>query len=360
MSAIEIAHLYKSFGSHQVLNDVSLHIRHGEFVAVLGPSGCGKTTLLRTIAGFEPVDSGTITLGDKTVSSPEKHLPPEQRQLAIVFQNYALWPHMSVEENVAYSLKVQGVKSAERQQRTANALMQVGLENFASRRPADLSGGQRQRVALARCLVAQPNVVLLDEPLANLDVHLRAAMEEEFAHFHRQTGATLLYITHDQQEAMAIADRVVVMDAGRVMQFAAPQTLYLEPANEMVAKFIDDGRVIEVENIRPCGGGIAEATLLGVTYRLRASLEQRSQSRGKVSLHAASLRQATNDEPSFSTIIKRIVFRGAYSQLDVQPDGAPESLLSLHLVDVSQLRVGDRLQLTLNDGWILPHCESSY
>jgi iron(III) transport system ATP-binding protein len=354
MSAIDIAHLTKTYASQTVLDDVSLHIRHGEFVAVLGPSGCGKTTLLRTIAGFEPVDGGTITLGNNTVSSPEHHVAPEQRQLAIVFQNYALWPHMSVEENVAYSLKVNGIPTAERRLRTPAALEQVGLGEFASRRPADLSGGQRQRVALARCLVAKPSVVLLDEPLANLDVHLRASMEEEFTNFHRHTGATLLYITHDQQEAMAIADRVVVMNAGKVMQFATPQTLYLEPANEMVAKFIDDGRVIEVEDIRPAEGGTADVNLLGVTYRLRASPRQRAQRNGKICLHAASVRAAREDEKGFSTTIKRITYRGGYSQLDAEPDGAPGQWLSLHLTDVKRLDVGDSLRLTLNDGWLIP------
>lgn len=223
MSAIQISHLSKSFATQPVLNDVSLHIRPGEFVAVLGPSGCGKTTLLRTVAGFEPVNSGTITVGDRLFSSPDVHVQPEKRELGIVFQNYALWPHMSVEENVAYSLKVVGMDRNERRVRTQEALTLVGLREFATRRPSDLSGGQRQRVALARCLVTRPGVVLLDEPLANLDVHLRAAMEEEFSRFHQHTGATLLYITHDQQEAMSLADRVVVMNEGRVMQFATPQ-----------------------------------------------------------------------------------------------------------------------------------------
>ncbi len=354
MSSIEISQLSKSFDGHKVLDQVSLQVEHGEFVAVLGPSGCGKTTLLRTIAGFEQVDHGSIKIGDKTVSTPQRHLPPEHRHLAIVFQNYALWPHMSVEENVAYSLKVDGVSAFERAQRTACALDQVGLGDFGKRRPADLSGGQRQRVALARCLIAQPSVVLLDEPLANLDVHLRAAMEDEFAHFHRHTGATLLYITHDQQEAMAIADRVVVMDAGKVMQFATPQTLYLEPANEMVARFIDDGRIIEAENIRPCGDGSANVTLFNVEYLVRASAGQRAMARGKVCVHAASLREARDDEPGFGCIIKRITYRGGYSQLDIEPDGATSERLSLHLEDIRGLKVRDRLRVTLKDGWVIP------
>ncbi len=353
MSAIEIKHLSKSFGPQRVLQDVTLHIQHGEFVAVLGPSGCGKTTLLRTLAGFETIDDGTITVGDRLYSSASSHLPPEKRQLGIVFQSYALWPHMSVAENIAYSLKVNGVAAAERQQRTHSALELVGLSGYGKRNPADLSGGQRQRVALARCLVARPEVVLLDEPLANLDVHLRAAMEEEFARFHRHSGATLLYITHDQHEAMAIADRVVVMDAGRVMQFATPQTLYREPANEMVARFIDDGRVIAVSDVEPDHQGYAWVTLLGVRLRLRARHDQPVTPQAKVCLHAADLRLARDDEPGFAVRIQRLIYRGGYSQLDTEPE-AGGGRLTLHLTDAQQLRCGDRLMLTADDGWVIP------
>ncbi len=241
MAAISLTGLSKAFGAQPVLDAVSLQINQGEFVAVLGPSGCGKTTLLRLLAGFETLDSGEIRIGERQVAADGLHLPPEARELGVVFQNYALWPHMTVAENVGYSLKVNGVARAERELRTTQALTLVGLDRFADRRPADLSGGQRQRVALARCLVARPTLVLLDEPLANLDVHLRATMEEEFRRFHRHSGATLLYITHDQREAMALADRIVVLEHGRVMQFASPQTLWREPANEMVATFIDEG-----------------------------------------------------------------------------------------------------------------------
>ncbi|MFS2221230.1 ABC transporter ATP-binding protein [Pantoea sp. B65] len=353
MSEIIIKQLSKSFASQAVLQDVTLHIQHGEFVAVLGPSGCGKTTLLRTLAGFETIDSGSISVGDRLYSSANTHLPPEKRQLGIVFQSYALWPHMSVAENIAYSLKVSGVATNERRQRTQSALELVGLEGFAERNPADLSGGQRQRVALARCLVARPQVVLLDEPLANLDVHLRAAMEEEFARFHHHSGATLLYITHDQQEAMAIADRVVVMDAGRVMQFASPRTLYREPACEMVARFIDDGRVIDVTDIEPDHNGYAWVTLLGVRLRLRARAEQPVAPRGKVCLHAADLRLAHEDEAGFAVRIQRLIYRGGYSQLDVEPED-DSCRLTLHLTDAQQLRCGDRLMLTADDGWVIP------
>ncbi|RJT40144.1 ABC transporter ATP-binding protein [Rahnella woolbedingensis] len=354
MSAIQISHLSKSFTTQPVLNDVSLHIRHGEFVAVLGPSGCGKTTLLRTIAGFEPVNSGTITVGDRLFSSPDIHVAPEKRELGIVFQNYALWPHMSVEENVAYSLKVAGVDRNERRTRTQDALTLVGLGDYATRRPSDLSGGQRQRVALARCLVTRPGVVLLDEPLANLDVHLRAAMEEEFSRFHQHTGATLLYITHDQQEAMAIADRVVVMNEGKVMQFATPQTLYREPANAMVATFIDDGRVIPAQNIRLAESGIALAEVLGLLVRLRASPDQQAVGRAGVCVHAAGLRFAQPGEQGIAAQITRVIYRGGYHQIDVAPHNAPELRLSLHSPAEKSWHIGDNVTFTIADGWIIP------
>jgi len=198
-----LEHVVKAFGEHRALDDVSLEVEDGELIAILGPSGCGKTTLLRQVAGFDTLDAGRILIGDAVMSSTSEHVPPERRRIGIVFQSYALWPHMTVAENVAYGLTVAGVREPERSRRVDAALELVDLGGFAQRRPAQLSGGQRQRVALARCLVTEPSLVLLDEPLANLDVHLRAAMENEFARFHARTGTTMVYITHDQREAMA-------------------------------------------------------------------------------------------------------------------------------------------------------------
>lgn len=354
MSAIHIHRLTKSFGAHTVLNDISLEIQHGEFIAVLGPSGCGKTTLLRTLAGFETVDSGSVTVGEQLYSSSGSHLPPEKRDLSIVFQSYALWPHMTVAQNVEYSLKVKGIAQPERRLRVQSALETVGLAGFDNRNPAELSGGQRQRVALARCLVARPQVVLLDEPLANLDVHLRAAMEQEFSHFHQHSGATLIYITHDQQEAMAIADRVVVMEAGRVMQFSTPQLLYREPANEMVARFIDDGRVATVQEIEPDRQGRAWVSLLGARFLLRANPAQVVAPSGQICLHAADLRLAEPGEPAFPVVIKRIIYRGGYSQLEVVAEADNQLLLTFNLTETAALRAGERLLLTVQDGWVIP------
>ncbi|MFD2845553.1 ABC transporter ATP-binding protein [Paracoccus cavernae] len=224
MTGLRLSNIGRSYGETKVLTGIDLEIAAGEFVAVLGPSGCGKTTLLRLVAGFDRPDEGTITLGDRLVAGGKVMVPPERRGIGIVFQNYALWPHMSVAENVGYALKVARLPGAEREARVARALGTVNLTAFAARRPADLSGGQRQRVALARCLAAGSDLVLLDEPLANLDVHLRATMEDEFRRFHRESGATLVYVTHDQSEAMAMADRIAVMDRGRLLQCASPES----------------------------------------------------------------------------------------------------------------------------------------
>ncbi|MGL5448506.1 MAG: ABC transporter ATP-binding protein, partial [Rhabdaerophilum sp.] len=251
MARLKLDGVTKRFGTHKAVDQVSMVVEDGEFVAVLGPSGCGKTTLLRLVAGFDTLGEGTITIGDRIVSGPAGHVPPEDRRMGIVFQSYALWPHMSVAENVAYALKVQGVPPALRALRVNSAIETVGLTSFQDRRPASLSGGQRQRVALARCLAMEPTMVLLDEPLANLDVHLRASMEDEFATFHKRTGTTMFYITHDQAEAMALADRIAVMDHGRLLQLATPSLLYREPANEIVARFIGAGMILKARAIAP-------------------------------------------------------------------------------------------------------------
>lgn len=241
----------KHFGNQAALNGVSLDIAPGEFIALLGPSGCGKTTMLRTLAGFETLSAGRITLNGRHLDDGSRPLPPEERHMGMVFQAYALWPHMSVADNVGYALKLHGIRGQEYQRRVGEALALVELAAYANRRPQDLSGGQRQRVALARCLVTSPEVVLLDEPLANLDRHLRAAMEDSFRDFHQRTRATLVYVTHDQGEAMSLADRIAVMKDGRLIQLATPETLYRQPRTPWVAGFIGQGSVMDLPGLTP-------------------------------------------------------------------------------------------------------------
>ncbi|MBB4185685.1 ABC transporter ATP-binding protein [Sinorhizobium terangae] len=247
MAQLILNHVTKDFGGGRpAVADVSLTLRRQAFLALLGPSGCGKTTVLRMIAGFEQPTDGSISYGERRLSDAERALPPEKRNMAMVFQSYALWPHMTVAQNVGYPLKVRGISGAQWRKLVGEALSLVRLTDLAERRPAELSGGQRQRVALARCLVTQPDVVLLDEPLANLDQHLRKAMEETFRAFHERSGATMVYVTHDQAEAMALATDVAVMSEGRLLQVAPPAEIYARPEGRIVGGLIGRGSILRL------------------------------------------------------------------------------------------------------------------
>ena len=246
MAELSLESLSKTFGDQTVVRDLNLTIPEGAFTALLGPSGCGKTTTLRILAGLERLSSGRLTLGNQLLADAVTHLPPEARNMGMVFQSYALWPHMTVAENVGYPLKLKKVNGAARHKQVLAALEVVELAAYADRSPQDLSGGQRQRVALARCLVSEPQVVLLDEPLANLDRHHRATMEQTFREFHRRTGATFVYVTHDQAEAMALASHIAVMHRGELMQWGTPQELYQQPHSAWVAGFIGKGSVLNL------------------------------------------------------------------------------------------------------------------
>ncbi|WP_039055034.1 ABC transporter ATP-binding protein [Enterobacter sp. Bisph1] len=244
MAELRLERLSKDFAGQSVVRELDLTLPEGAFTALLGPSGCGKTTTLRILAGLEQLSDGRVWLGDRLLADKTRHTPPEQRDMGMVFQSYALWPHMTVAENVGYPLKLRKVNGAARHKQVMDALEVVELGAFAERSPQELSGGQRQRVALARCLVAEPQVMLLDEPLANLDRHLRATMEQTFRDFHRRTGATFIYVTHDQAEAMALASHIAVMHRGELMQWGTPQELYQRPQNGWVARFIGQGSVL--------------------------------------------------------------------------------------------------------------------
>ena len=240
MSEVRIEHVFKRFGAVTAVDDFNLTVKDGEFVSILGPSGCGKTTTLRMIAGFERATEGEIYIGDSGVSSSEKgtFAPPEKRDIGMVFQSYAVWPHMTVAENVGYPLKIQKVDKETRAKRVQEMLELVHLGEYGERYPHQLSGGQQQRVALARALVAQPGLLLLDEPLSNLDAKLRESMRFEILSIQKKLNITVVYVTHDQGEAMAMSDRVVVMSKGVVQQIGAPHDIYTTPANKMVADFI--------------------------------------------------------------------------------------------------------------------------
>jgi len=234
MAQVELHNVNKAFGSTQVITNVELEINKGEFVVFVGPSGCGKSTLLRLIAGLESLTSGEIIIADR----PVMDLPPSERGIAMVFQSYALYPHMSVFQNMAFSLSLQGISKAEIVKHVQAAAKILQMEHLLDRRPAALSGGQRQRVAIGRAIVRNPDVFLFDEPLSNLDAALRHDTRVEISKLHRQLGATTIYVTHDQVEAMTLADKIVVLKDGEVMQVGAPMDLFNQPDNEFVAGFL--------------------------------------------------------------------------------------------------------------------------
>src|SRR5689334_2149738 len=234
MAAVEIRGVRKSFGSTEVLHGVDVHVEDGAFVVLVGPSGCGKSTLLRMIAGLEEITAGEISIGGRVVNN----LPPKDRDIAMVFQSYALYPHMTVEQNMGFSLKLQRVPKEETQKRVAAAASILGLEPYLKRYPRHLSGGQRQRVAMGRAIVRNPAVFLFDEPLSNLDAKLRVQMRSEIKQNHQRLKTTTVYVTHDQIEAMTMADRIVVMHDGVIEQIGTPLELYDRPANLFVAGFI--------------------------------------------------------------------------------------------------------------------------
>jgi len=253
MAGIVLDGVSKRFGTVEAVRDVSLDVADREFVTLLGPSGCGKTTLLRLVAGFITPDTGTIRIGDAVVSRPGAAVPPEQRGMGMVFQNYAVWPHKTVYENVAFGLEVRKVPRAEARARVARVLELVNLAGLEGRYPAQLSGGQQQRVALARSLVVEPAILLLDEPLSNLDAKLRERMRWELKELQRRTGITFLYVTHDQSEAMALSDRIAVMHEGRVAQYGPPREVYSRPASRTVADFMGLVNLIPARVVRADG-----------------------------------------------------------------------------------------------------------
>ncbi|ABQ34699.1 ABC transporter ATP-binding protein [Bradyrhizobium sp. BTAi1] len=234
MARIELTGLNKDFAGRQVLSDINLSIAEGEFLALVGPSGCGKSTLLRVIAGLEPISSGSVAFDGEPVDT----LPPQARNIAMVFQSYALYPHMKVRDNLAFGLKQHGLPRSERDRRIAVAAQALELEPLLDRYPRALSGGQRQRVALGRAMVREPRAFLLDEPLSNLDAQLRVSTRLEIRTLQKRLGMTMIYTTHDQVEAITLADRIAVMSAGRIVQVATPLDLYDFPANRFVAGFI--------------------------------------------------------------------------------------------------------------------------
>ncbi|MCY4541968.1 MAG: sn-glycerol-3-phosphate ABC transporter ATP-binding protein UgpC [Rhodobacteraceae bacterium] len=250
MSAVILRNVFKRYGAVQVVHGIDLDVRENEFVVLVGPSGCGKSTTLRMIAGLEEITRGTLTIDGKTMN----RIAPKDRDVAMVFQDYALYPHLNVAENIAFGLRIRRVKKDEIARSVKNVAETLGLTDYLDRRPADLSGGQRQRVAMGRAIVRHPKVFLFDEPLSNLDAKLRTQMRAEVRRLHSRLGVTSIYVTHDQVEAMTLADRIVVMNEGRIEQIGTPMKLFVNPVNTFVAGFLGSPPMNQFRGIIANGG----------------------------------------------------------------------------------------------------------
>ena len=257
MSRIVLNHIDKYYGKNHILKDINLTIENGDFMTLLGPSGCGKTTTLRVVSGLEQPQNGTIYMDDKEiVNAAEAHFAsPSERGLNLVFQSYALWPHMTVRENIAFGLNIQKLPKAEVENRVKDSLRRMQIGQYVDRYPSELSGGQQQRVAIARAIASEPHLLLLDEPLSNLDAKLRVDMRSELKRLHKETGTTMIYVTHDQVEALTMSTKIAIFREGVIVQVAPPMELYNNPANLYVADFIGNPRINFVEGKAECTGG---------------------------------------------------------------------------------------------------------
>lgn len=272
MPTITLDQISKSYGpGPAAVRDVSLHVGAGDFMCLLGPSGCGKTTILRLLAGLEHLSTGALHVGDRVMDCPKTgvFIPPERRRLGLVFQSYALWPHMSVAGNVAFGLQVQRMPTAEIATRVARVIDTLGISQYADRYPSQLSGGQQQRVALARMLAVNPAVLLLDEPLSNLDATLRLEMRTELRRIHQEFGTTIVFVTHDQWEAMTLATTIAVMKDGTLQQVGSPDDIYARPINSFVARFIGNPPINMIDAASPlaqtlAGPGAGQAAIIGI------------------------------------------------------------------------------------------------
>ena len=315
MSKLVLRGIEKRYGETPAVAGVDLELKQGEFVSLLGPSGCGKTTTLRMIAGFIEPTAGTIEMEGHVLSSPSGALPPEKRQMSMIFQSYAVWPNMTVEQNVRFGLELRKLPREETKKRVAEILDVVHMAHLAARYPAELSGGQQQRVALARAIVIKPQVLLLDEPLSNLDANLREEMRFEIRRLHDEFKITTVYVTHDQAEAMVTSDRIAVMNLGRIEQVADPHTLYNKPKTRFVAGFI--GRTNFIEGNASHGriefGSFALPRLEGAPASGKVTVSVRPQSM------RLSRAQAANGEPEVAVTIAERAYLGEFWDYVVTP-----------------------------------------
>jgi len=348
LSEVRMEGVGKRYGDQWVVKDVSLYIRPGEFYTLLGPSGCGKTTLLRMLAGFALPDAGRILVDDEPIDP----VPPWKRNVGMVFQNYALWPHMSVFENVAFGLRERGISGQALRRQVRAALDQVGLAGFDGRRPSQLSGGQQQRVALARTLVIQPRLLLLDEPLSNLDAQLRAQMRLELARLHRDMGITTLYVTHDQAEALALSTRVAVMSGGALVQEGKPEEIYWRPRDRFVAEFVGAANLVPVRVVELRETGVVVETGGGARLPVASAGHAWSVgARGLLCLRPEALRveEAALAPGGIPGTVAGYVFEGARQLYDVTiPGGMVRVEMITSAVQGRSFRAGDEVKVEVS------------
>jgi spermidine/putrescine ABC transporter ATP-binding subunit len=346
--ALELVDVSKTFGPVVAVDGVSLTVRSGEFLTLLGPSGSGKTTTLMMIAGFESATAGEILLGGRRLT----HVPAYRRNLGMVFQHYALFPHMTVYENLAFPLRTRGVTRSETDRRVAEALTRVRLPGYGARFPAQLSGGQQQRVALARALVYGPPVLLMDEPLGALDKKLREQMQLEIKHIQRELRLTVIYVTHDQEEALTMSDRIAVMRQGRIVQLGPPEDLYERPADPFVADFIGESNFLEV-TVRSVTGELATAlTDGGLEVGLAAGDAGPEGARLTLALRPERVRLAARPQDGggyrwWKGVVEEVVYVGAMRKYQVRIDGHPFVAQQQAGHDVPCFAEGDRVEV----GW---------
>ena len=322
MASVELRGLTKRYGEQAVVDDVSLTITHGQLVCLLGPSGCGKTTTLRLIAGFVEPSEGEIYVGDRLVSSPARTLPPERRNMSMIFQSYALWPHMTVAENIVYGLKLRKIDRAAIGQKLEAILATTKLAQLAQRYPGELSGGQQQRVALARALIVEPETLLLDEPLSNLDANLREEMRFEVRRLHDAYRYTTVYVTHDQSEAMTTADLIAVMNGGKIEQAGTPEDIYDRPRSEFVARFIGSSNVIKGKGLDAGHVDFAGSRLRCTGERVVAGATTSVSIRPHdIKLSVAQFPQAENVVPA--TVARQVFLGGNRDYMVQAADGTP-------------------------------------
>jgi len=356
MVAVLVEDVSRTFGSFVAVNHVNLKIERGEFVTLLGPSGCGKTTTLRMVAGLEQNTGGRISIGDRVVSDAEAgyFLPPDHRHLGMVFQSYAIWPHMTVFDNVAYPLRIRRRSKAEIEQRVMATLRLVEMDKFAERPAPALSGGQQQRVAIARALVFEPEVLLLDEPLSNLDARLRTQMGDEFRALQKRLGITSLYVTHDQEEAMALSDRVVVMQGGNILQVGSPEEIYQRPASRAVAAFFGSPNLLDakVTACAPDAGGRFNLSVAGNGWQGHARAGEAFEVGAPVLVLVRPENMRIGEAANGATMgwsgkIVHSIFRGPRNSIMVET-GGPR--LNVEAPALLGARVGDEVRIAVPPG----------